>query len=238
MKILDVIKCRQSIRKYIDKPIEDQYITDLTKFIESIQFFNPNIQLKPLFLTKNDVSSRVSAPYFIALYSENKSGYETNAGFYLAQIELFLQCLGLGCCYIGMGKPKTSVIPPEGMEFVILLGYGYPAFKLYRDEKEFKRKEIDKISNVDNELVRLASLAPSGMNLQPWYIFIEDKSIDIFRKSPVLAPNMIKKMNLFDVGIVILYVYLILQDEGKTVNFIQKDLSNSKNGEYITTLSF
>jgi nitroreductase len=239
MNILEVINYRQSVRKYIDKAIEPKVQEEIDKFISSIKVLNPDISVLPMFLTKEDITSSITAPFFIAFYSENKEGYETNAGFILGQIELFLQTVGLGACFIGMGKPKANIVAPEGMEFVILLGYGYPDGKLYRDSDKFKRKDILKITNVDNEITQIARLTPSGMNLQPWYLSVNAHQIDVYKRSPLISPGFVKKMNLFDVGIVTLYLYLALNKEHKDVQFIKDNSdSDSIKGDYIISLKF
>ena len=51
-----------------------------------------------------------------------------NIGFLFQQMDLYLQTLGLGVCWLGMGKlnPKTTQ-QVEGMKFVIMLAFGHPA---------------------------------------------------------------------------------------------------------------
>ena len=66
-----------------------------------------------------------TTPQLIAIYSEESEGYLENIGFLFQQMDLHLQTLGLGGCWLGLGKmnPKTTT-NVEGMKYVIMLAFG------------------------------------------------------------------------------------------------------------------
>ena len=81
-------------------------------------------------------------PMAIALYSDTGEGYLENAGFILGQLDLYLQSLGLGCCFVGMGKPLDIQSTPENKEFVMLLAFGETNDAPRSGEADFTRLDV------------------------------------------------------------------------------------------------
>jgi len=97
-------------------------------------------------------------------------------------LDLYLQTLGLGVCWLGMGRmnPKTTT-DVDGMKFVIMLAFGHPRVdQLRHDPKDFKRKSMEKITDQADPRLEPARLAPSAVNSQPWYFIHDGDTIHVY----------------------------------------------------------
>lgn len=147
-------------------------------------------------------------PMAIALYSDTGEGYLENAGFILGQLDLYLQSLGLGCCFVGMGKPLDIQATPENKEFVMLLAFGKTKEAFRSGEADFTRLDVTEVTNLPDPLTTLARLAPSSLNSQPWYFDkTGDRTYRVYRKELVRSRN-ITRMNMIDVGIAASFLYI------------------------------
>ena len=72
----------------------------------------PEIKVRMDIVSRNQVKCICpwTTPQLIAIYSEETEGYLENIGFLFQQMDLYLQTLGLGVCWLGMGRmnPKTT----------------------------------------------------------------------------------------------------------------------------------
>jgi hypothetical protein len=142
-----------------------------------------------------------TTPQVIAVYSEEKEGYLENIGFLFQQMDLYLQTLGLGVCWLGMGRmnPKTTT-EVVGMKFVIMLAFGYPKGDPLRQSiQEFKRKPMARITDVPDPKLEPARLAPSAVNSQPWFFVHDDKIVHVY---------CAKHGSLLDIGIALAHLYV------------------------------
>ncbi len=73
-----------------------------------------------------------------------------------------------------MASPKK-----KDSEFVIMISFG-KSDKMTRDKDSFKRKRLSEISDVEDEILIPARLAPSAMNTQPWYFKHADGGFDVY----------------------------------------------------------
>ena len=152
-------------------------------------------------------------PQLITSYSEEAEGYLENIGFLFQQLDLYMQTLGLGVGWLGMGRlnPKTTTAV-EGMKFVIMLAFGQPkGDQLRHDLKGFKRKAMDQITAQPDPSLEPARLAPSAVNSQPWFFAHEGKSIHVWCS---------KKGSRLDVGIALAHLYVSSAD---TFRFFKAD---------------
>ena len=133
-------------------------------------------------------------------------------GFMGEALVLEATAMGLGTCWLGAGfvpeivNRNVNLQNDENVHCVIALGKC--------DAKPFapKRKELSKISNVDEaklaalgawqqEAVKAARIAPSAVNLQRWKIEADKTSVAILEPSFVL----VKKYAALDRGICMLH---------------------------------
>lgn len=201
MTLNEMIYHRKSCRSFTGKPVDAQ-------MLERVRSFEPK-PLYPEIRVRMDIVSRDkvkcicpwTTPQLITVYSEEAEGYLENIGFLLQQMDLYLQTLGLGVCWLGMGRmnPKTTEAV-EGMKFVIMLAFGYPkGEQLRHDLKGFKRKAIEKITDKADPRLEPARLAPSAVNSQPWYFTHEGDNIHVYCS---------QKGSRLDAGIALAHLYV------------------------------
>ena len=201
MTLNEMIYHRKSCLSFTGKPVDAQ-------MLERVRSFDPN-PLYPEIRVRMDIVSRDkvkcicpwTTPQLITVYSEEAEGYLENIGFLLQQMDLYLQTLGLGVCWLGMGRmnPKTTEAV-DGMKFVIMLAFGYPkGDQLRHDLKGFKRKAIEKITDKADPRLEPARLAPSAVNSQPWYFTHEGDSIHVYCS---------QKGSRLDAGIALAHLYV------------------------------
>ena len=201
MTLNEMIYHRKSCRSFTGKPVD-------AEMIEKILAFEPK-PLYPEIKVRMDVVSRDkvrcicpwTTPQLITIYSEEADGYLENICFLFQKMDLYLQTLGLGVCWLGMGRmnPKTT-IQVEGMKFVIMLAFGYPkGDQLRHDLKGFKRKPMEQITDKVDSRLEPARLAPSAVNSQPWYFTHEDDTIHV---------HCSKKGSPLDAGIALAHLYV------------------------------
>ena len=206
MTLQEMIFHRKSCRSFTGCPVD-------ADMIESILSFDPK-PLYPEINVRMDIVSRDkvkcicpwTTPQVIAVYSEESDGYLENVGFLFQQLDLYLQTLGLGVCWLGMGRMNPKNAPEvDGMKFVIMLAFGYPkGDQLRHDLKGFKRKSMAQISDKPDPRLEPARLAPSSINSQPWYFTHEGDRIHVFSTAKSIAGYM----NRIDIGITLAHLYV------------------------------
>lgn len=201
MTLNEMIFKRKSCRSFTNVPVD-------AEMMEQILSFEPK-PLYPQIRVRMDIVGRDkvkcicpwTTPQLITIYSEETEGYLENIGFLFQQMDLYLQTLGLGVCWLGMGRmnPRTTT-QVEGMKFVIMLAFGYPrGDQLRHDLKSFKRKSMEQITDKSDSRLEPARLAPSAVNSQPWFFIHEGETIHVY---------CAKKGSRLDAGIALAHLYV------------------------------
>ena len=207
----DAIYYRRSCRSYSNAPLSQEELSEVEAFGKTLKPLDDTIQTAMQIIPGDHVRFYFpwKSPQLIAFFSENKPGYLENAGFLLQQMDLFLQSRGIGACWLGLGKLKTAVQIPEGMEFVILLAFGQPKEPLSRERRKFNRKAMAEISDRADARLECVRVAPSSTNSQPWYFTHEGETLHAFRsEAGLLRHAMLGTMNRIDMGIVLAHLYV------------------------------
>lgn len=211
MELREMIYARRSVRKYMDDPLEERQLREIRNAFAGMKPLYPNIRVRWEILEKEQVRFYFpwKSPQLIAVYSEKKEGYLENAGFLFQQMDLYLQSIGLGSCWIGLGKPRN---PDEesGLEFVILLGFGKPqGTPLRRGSKDFKRKALQEITDTPDPRLEPARVAPSSTNSQPWFFAHDEDAFHAYISTDGLRRHLgIGAMNRIDMGIALAHLYV------------------------------
>ena len=225
MSLEEQIYLRKSCRRYVDDPIDMAPIHD---FIANAKPLDDKIKYRYEILTKNEVNlkTRWSAPYYLALYSEKKDNYLENIGFVFQQVSLFMQSIGIGSCWVGMGSVKD-----RSSDFIILIAFG-KSEDISRDISKFKRKSLSQISDYADDRLKVAQLAPSAVNSQPWYFKHSGDGFDVYQvKQNIFKRQFLKKWNPIDVGIALAHMYVANEN---TFEFeIRSDFEELKGHKYI-----
>lgn len=214
MKLSEMICCRKSVRSYTNEKVNDADLQRIKDFLENVKPLDPGIKVVAEIIEKKNMKSVLPLPWLpmqhIAIYSEDKDGAFENIGFMFQQVDLFLQSIGIGTCWLGMGRMNDpEAAQKDGMKFVIMLSFGYPRGDALRNSvSEFKRRSLSEIADVADERLEPARLAPSAVNSQPWYFVHEGDCIHAY-----CAQNkMLRDMNKIDMGICLAHMYVTNPD--------------------------
>ena len=213
MTLNEMIYHRKSCRSFTNVPVDAATIETIKAF--PMKPLYPEIKVHWDIVPRNQVKCICpwTTPQLITIYSEETNGYLENIGFLFQQMDLYLQTLGLGVCWLGMGRmnPKTTT-EVGGMKFVIMLAFGHPkGDQLRHDLKGFKRKSMEQITDKSDSRLEPARLAPSAVNSQPWYFTHEGETIHVWCS---------KKGSRLDAGIALAHLYVANED---TFRFFKAD---------------
>lgn len=232
MKLNEWIDKRSSCRSYAGIPVDGHMLEQIMSL--EMKPLYPEIKVRMDIVGRDKVKCIFPwmAPQLIAVYSEKKPGYLENIGFLFQQMDLHLQSLGLGSCWIGMGKMDPASAPRiEGMEFVILLAFGTPKGDLLRSGSgDFKRKNMSQITDSEDQRLEPARLAPSSINSQPWYFLHDGPVIHMYYSRRPVGGDM----NLIDAGIALAHLYV---SNLQTFRFFRVDAPPAyRGGEYVGSI--
>lgn len=227
MDLASQIYVRKSARNYLDDEID---MSAIREFLDNVTVLTPEINYSYEILTRDEVNIRTrwKAPYYIALYSEKKENYGVNLGFVFQQLSLFMQSLGIGSCWVGMATVKE-----KNPEFVILISFG-KSDDMTRDITKFKRKSLSEISDMEDERLKPAQLAPSAVNSQPWYFKHTEDGFDVFKvKHNIVKQKIFGRWNDIDIGIALAHLYV---SNKNTFEFEFKNKEDIKGYTYVGSL--
>ncbi len=211
MNLEETIYKRQSIRNYKEESLTDGEIIELRNYIDTLKVLNENICWSYEIVSKDNIKTILPwrAPHYLLLYSEEKENYLENIGFIFQQVDLFLQSKALGSCWLGMASPKNFEKKDSNQKFIITISFG-KTDECYREMNEFKRNDLKQISDIVDEKLIPAQLAPSATNSQPWYFtHNNDGSYNIYRKKQnILRRRFTEKWNKIDIGISLAHLYI------------------------------
>ena len=206
MTLNEMIFKRKSCRSFTGKPVDAERLQKILSFEPKPLY--PEIKVRMDIVDKDQVRCIFpwTTPQIIAVYSEEAEGYLENVGFLFQQMDLYLQTLGLGVCWLGVGRMNPKTAPEvEGMKFVIMLAFGHPkGNQLRQNRKGFRRKSLEQIADKADPRLEPARLAPSSINSQPWYFVHEGEAIHAYCAGKGIIPYM----NRIDMGIVLAHLYV------------------------------
>lgn len=258
----ELIQIRHSVRSYDSKPLSNELINNIEKYIESVDNpFNKNIRIK---LVKKDSYDKAvklgtygvikGANYFLVAACDNDDLSLVSLGYTLEKVILYCTSLGLGTVWIGgtfnRGDfAKTMNLGPnEILPIVSPLGYegGKKSFiaSLIGDNSN-KRKSIEEIC-FNNDF---------NTPLQP------DKSSEYFKPLDMLrlAPSALNKqpwrilkkdnnlhfylasdnhMNKVDIGIALCHFHLTAMEDNLNGKFEMIDSMQNLHDKFTYVMSW
>lgn len=228
MTLNEMIYHRKSCRSFTQTPVDAATIEAIRGF--AMKPLYPDIKVQWDVVPWEQVRCLCpwSSPQVITIYSQEKEGYLENAGFLFQQMDLYLQTLGLGVCWLGLARmrPKWAKEIPD-MGFVIMLAFGFPKGDALRhDLKDFKRKTLAQIADVADSKLEPARLAPSAVNSQPWYFAHRKDALDVY----CTFHKRLRYMNRIDMGIALAHLYVA---NSETFRFFKTDAPEKDGAEYI-----
>lgn len=251
MNLYEAIGCRHSIRKYADREVPEKLRSQILAYFEKASRLNDRIRTELEILDDKKKKAgirgmwKVEAPCYLALYSETEEGYERNAGYIMEQLVLYMTAKGLGTCYLGGSRPRQTV--KNGKKFVILVAFGYPEGRLYRESPLAKRRPLNELCIFKEEageqmktILKAARLAPSAFNSQPWRFIVYTDRIYVFAEKSRLPLKSGMLMRDFNIGIMLSHIMLAAEElwmELETATEEQFAAKAYKNGDYVATLT-
>ena len=147
MNLYEAIGCRHSVRKYTDREVTEKLRGQILSYFDKTSRLNDRIRVEAVIFDntkkKADVHGlwKVDAPYYLAIYSDLEEGCERNAGYLMEQMVLYMTAKGLGTCYLGSVQPAQKV--RGGKRCLMMVAFGYPEGRLYRESPLAKRLPLN-----------------------------------------------------------------------------------------------
>ena len=216
MELAQLISRRKSTRSFSMEPVAETELQQIRDFIAGCRPLVPGIRVRAEIIGIDSVRCILpwKTPHYVAIFTEDTPLALENVGFLFQQVELFIQSLGLGTCWLGMGKldPRGSSAPQEadGLQFAMMIAFGRPKGTLFRSSAaEFRRKALHEISDRPDPRLEPARLAPSSVNSQPWFFIHDGDDIHaLCALQGILSKSVLGKMNRIDMGIALAHLYL------------------------------
>ena len=176
MTLQEAIVARHSVRKYIDKPIEENLVKILQEKVEECnKVGNLHIQLvtnePKAFKGKMAYGTFSGVSNYFVMVGKKADDLSERVGYYGEQLVLLAQKLGLNTCWAGLTFNNINEAYEKGKDekpfCMIALGYG--------DDpgRNLKRKTVQQVSNASDitpawfkKGVEAALLAPTAVNQQ------------------------------------------------------------------------
>lgn len=183
MTLLEAIKDRHSVRRYIDKPIAPELVTLLQEKENKVnEAGNLHIQLvtnePKAFKGKMAYGTFSGVSNYFVMVGKKADDLSERIGYYGEQLVLLAQTLGLSTCWVGLtyNNIKEAYEKNNGEKLccMIALGYGNDP------GRNMKRKGLTNVSNASettpewfNQGVEAAILAPTAVNQQKFFFKYE-----------------------------------------------------------------
>jgi hypothetical protein len=228
MDLFEAIKRRKSCRSYTGQPLDRERLEEIRGAIGGFEPLDPHVALEYRFATETKGLFKVEAPHYLIVSGQGKDGEPENAGFLYEQLILWLDARDIGSVWLG--KAKDVEQNPKGKD-IITIAFGQPKEAAHRGESEFKRKPIGEITNApEDPCIQAVHLAPSGMNLQPWYWEKTDGKVLLYEQ--ILRPPVSLAYNktAVDMGIALCHYALACKHFDKPFAFQRRKDEGEKKG--------
>lgn len=217
MDLFDSISRRKACRNYVAEPLREELLVEIETALNTFKPLCPDAPLNYRFASETKGIFHVKAPHYLVISGQGKKGEEENAGFIGQQLMLWLDAHGLGGVWLGASKDATK---ERSSLDIIVLAFGKPEGSPHREISEFKRKQISEITNSpDDECIKAVHLAPSGMNIQPWYLEKTEGKLLFYRQLLKPPMSLVYKLTRIDMGIALCHCAVACEQLGKPFRF-------------------
>ena len=212
----EMICRRRSVRSYLPDAVDAEMLADICAFAAGLSPLLPGAEPAWRILPTEHATylQKWRNPQFLAFYVPEAAEMDglLNVGFMFQQLELYLQSLGLGACWVGLGWPDAKIAPPpQGMKLAVMMAFGRPDGKepLRQGAADFKRRALTEISDMADDRLEPLRLAPSATNSQPWFVLHAGDTLHIYREElKLLKKRTHGRMNPIDMGIGLAHLYV------------------------------
>ena len=191
VSIEQAIISRHSVRRFIDKPIEDFAVKQLNELIEECNALSGvNFQL---ITNEPNAFNTLLAKYgkfknvnnYVAVVVKKQGDYSEAVGYYGERLVLKAQQLGLNTCWAGISysksKCKAKVCADEKLFIAIALGYGETQGVPHKSRplKNFYHSAEENIPEWFLKGVEFASLCPTAINQQKFFFELDGNTVKL-----------------------------------------------------------
>ena len=179
-----MIDRRRSVRSYTDEPLSPALREEVLSSLAATLPLCEGYPIRAEIIGRREARCTLPMPWLphdlLSVYAGEGVAALVGVGYALGRLDLHLQSIGLGTCWLGVGRPKTK--PAEdGLTFAIMMAIGHPKdVPLRSGAADFRRRTLAEISDIPDERLEPARLAPSAINGQPWYFTHEGELIHVF----------------------------------------------------------
>jgi len=187
MNLMEAIRARHSVRSYLDKPIEQEKLTDLRALIDEcnresglhIQLAADEPRAFSSFLTHYGLFDNIRN--YVVLVGPDSRGLQEKCGWYGEKIVLRAQQLGLNTCWVALTYRKIpgafTLEAGEKLVCVIALGYGRTQGHAHRSKPLSAVMEGADHPDWFIRGVEAALLAPTAVNQQKFRFIREGRTV-------------------------------------------------------------
>jgi nitroreductase len=193
---------------------------------------------------------KVTAPHYLVVSSEEKTGWRESSGYTLEQAVLEMTRMGLATCWMGGPADREGLKGTLGIDrsrvVGVFIAFGKPAVEgdQYRnDPREAKRNELSQIVIGEpgekwTKLLEAARMAPSAVNSQPWRFFVDSSRTDLYIARPnLIAQRMYGALNPVDAGIALRHVAVAAGHFGLPLKIAKMQVPERKDHTYIISMT-
>ena len=188
MTLLEAIKARHSVRRYVDQPLEPATLEALEEAIDECNRAGGlHVQLvvddPSAFRGLSSYGFFTGVQHYLVMAGPRAKDLDERVGYFGERLVLRAQQLGLNTCWVGLTyrKHPTRFTLLEGEKVACVIAIGYGATQ----GVERKSKTAEAVSNVSTaspqwfrDGVEAALLAPTAINQQKFFFRLTDRTVD------------------------------------------------------------
>lgn len=228
LDLYNAIGKRKSCRAYHSQPFEQEKLAKIDEVISGLMSLYPGQTLQWRLAEKLKGPFKVDAPHYLIISGQGKSGEAENTGFIFQQLFLWFNQQAIGSVWLGGPKDASKALAGKD---IIAMAFGDPVESIHRTKSEFKRKPIEEITNSpEDPRIQAVHLAPSGMNLQPWYLEKSGDKVLLYEK--ILRPpiSLFYKLTEVDMGIALCHYALACKQLARPFDFKRIQAEGNRKG--------
>lgn len=225
MDLFDAIYSRKATRNFTDEPFNNEELNEMLNTLKDFPLLYTGSPLEFRIVSHTKGLFNVRAPHYLVISGQGKKYEQLNAGYVGQRFVLWLHTKDIGSVWLGVSKDASK---DRSKNDIIVIAFGKSLESIERLLEEFKRKDIDDITNIsDDDCIRAVHLAPSGINLQPWYFEQDGDKITVYEQRLKPPLSFLYKTTEVDMGIALCHYALACEYYERYFSF--KHLSGKSN---------
>lgn len=226
MSLFSAITKRKSNRNFINIPLDNKQLDEMIAVLKNFELLHLDSPLDYRIVSQTKGMFNVDAPHYLIISGQGKKHEEENAGFVGQKFVLWLHTKGIGSVWQGKSK---DIEKSHNENDLIIIAFGKTKDPIERELSDFKRKKIEAITNTpEDECIKAVHLAPSGINLQPWYFEKKDNKIIVYKQILKVPLSLFYKTTAVDMGVALCHYALACEHFGKPFLFKSIDGKSDK----------